>query len=89
MYSPIDDFQVVVGESKFEQGAVIEFDLYVKQSGGTPRTVTSMLIQNFAGDSISVSQLRVVGSLAANEVNTFSFRAVYLDSSWRATVHIV
>ena len=89
MYSPISDFQVVVGESKFEQGAVIEFDLYVKQSGGTPRTVTSMLVQNFAGDSISVSQLRVVGTLAANEVNTFSFRAVYLDSSWRATVHIV
>ena len=46
-----------------------------------------MLIQNFDGDSISVSQLRVVG-MAANEVNTFSFRAVYLDS-WRATVHIV
>ena len=73
MYDPISDFQVVVGESKFVQGSS-EFDIYVKQSGGTPRTISSLLIKNFNGDSIAAGQLRLIGTAVAGVVNTFMVR---------------
>ena len=89
MYDPISDFQVVVGESRFDQGASFEFDIYVKQSGGTPRTISSLLVKNFAGDSIAAAQLRLIGTPVASVVNTFMVRGVFLDGSWKVNVQIV
>ena len=88
MYDPISDFQVVVGESKFEQGASFEFDVYVKQSA-TPYTISTFLIKNFNGDSIAASQLRVIGTPVANVVNTFMVRGVFLDGTWKVNAQVV
>lgn len=89
MYDPIADFQVIIGESKFETGATFACDIHVKQSGGTARTVSSLLIKNFAGDSIAAGQLRVIGTPTSSVVNTFMVRGVFLDGSWKVNVQIV
>lgn len=86
--SPTQDFQIQVGESKFENGYTSEFTIYVDQ-GATAYTVSSILVRDFAGSSISVNQLRIVGDLVVNTVQTFTVRIVFLDSAWQATVHIV
>ena len=89
MYDPISDFQVIISESKFETGATFACDLFVKQSGGTARTISSLLVKNFNGDSIAAGQLRVIGTPTSSVVNTFMVRGVYLDGSWKVNVQIV
>jgi hypothetical protein len=89
MYDPIGDFQVIIGESNFETGATFACDLHVKQSGATARTISSLLIKNFNGDSIAAGQLRVIGTPTSSVVNTFMVRGVYLDGSWKVNVQIV
>ena len=86
--APTADFQVQVAESKFEDGYTTEFTIYVDQPG-TARTISSILVKDFAGSSISVSQLRIVGTLVSSTVQTFTVRMVYLSGSWKATVHVV
>ncbi len=86
--TPTADFQVQVAESKFEDGYTNEFTIYVDQPGAA-RTISSILVKDFAGSSISVSQLRIVGALVPSTVQTFTVRMVYLSGSWKATVHVV
>ena len=86
--TPTADFQVQVAESKFEDGYTNEFTIYVDQPGAA-RTISSILVKDFAGSSISVSQLRIVGTLVPSTVQTFTVRMVYLSGSWKATVHVV
>ena len=86
--APTADFQVQVAESKFEDGYTNEFTIYVDQPGAA-RTISSILVKDFAGSSISVSQLRIVGTLVPSTVQTFTVRMVYLSGSWKATVHVV
>ena len=86
--APTADFQVQVAESKFEDGYTTEFTIYVDQPGAA-RTISSILVKDFAGSSISVSQLRIVGTLVPSTVQTFTVRMVYLSGSWKATVHVV
>lgn len=85
--SPNGNFQIQVAESKFEDGYTNEFTVYVDQ-GSTPGTVSSILIKDFAGSSISATQLRVVGTELANTLQAFNVKMVYL-SGWKAVVEIV
>jgi hypothetical protein len=85
--TPSANFQIQVAESKFEDGYTNEFTVYVDQ-GSTPYTVSSILIKDFAGSSISTTQLRVVGTETANTLQAFNVKMVYL-SGWKAVVEIV
>ena len=87
MKAPSGDFQIQVGESKFEDGYTNEFTVYVDQ-GSTPHTISSILIKDFAGSSISATQLRIVGTTVGNTLQAFNVKMVYL-SGWKAVVEIV
>lgn len=85
--APTADFQVQVAECKFEDGYTTEFTIYVDQPSSAA-TISSILVKDFAGSSISVNQLRIVGTTVANTVQTFTVKMIYL-SGWKATVHVV
>jgi hypothetical protein len=85
--APSGDFQIQVGESKFEDGYTNEFTVYVDQ-GSTPYTISSILIKDFAGSSISTTQLRIVGTTVGSTLQAFNVKMVYL-SGWKAIVEIV
>ena len=85
--APTGDFQVQVAECKFEDGYTTEFTIYVDQPSSAA-TISSILVKDFAGSSISVNQLRIVGTTVANTVQTFTVKMIYL-SGWKATVHVV
>lgn len=87
MKAPSGNFQIQVGESKFEDGYTNEFTVYVDQ-GSTPYTISSILIKDFAGSSISSTQLRIVGTELANTLQAFNVKMVYL-SGWKVVVEIV
>lgn len=87
MKTPSGNFQIQVGESKFEDGCTNEFTVYVDQ-GSTPYTISSILIKDFTGSSISSTQLRIVGTTEASTLQAFNVKMVYL-SGWKVVVEIV
>ena len=61
---------------------MVEITIYVPQ-GSTPRTLTTLSI-----DGVDATQATITGTTEANTTNTFTIKAIYFGSVWKATVAI-
>jgi len=78
----ISDFPVKVVGAQLVSNTFVEFTIYIMQ-GNAARSVTTLSI-----DGADATQLTITGTPEANNLNTYSIKAIYYGGEWKATLAI-